>query len=107
MRQVSNKLPIDATNPNRADRTGKRNVGNAKRRRRAVERENVGIVFAVRAKEQADYLRVVKITLLKKWPERPINHSRSERFLFGGPSFALEITAGKFSRCGRFFAIID
>ena len=51
VRRVGDELPVHATDPNRADRSGKRNVGNAKRRRRAVERENVGIVFAVRAQE--------------------------------------------------------
>ena len=77
---------------------GERNIGNGKRGRRAVDRENIGIIFAIGAEQDGDDLGVVKITCREKRPQRPIGHARSERFFFGRASFAFEIAAGKFSR---------
>src|SRR5207245_11034688 len=69
--------------------------------------EGVRIMLAIGAEQDRDNLRVVKISLRKKWPQRPIDHSRSERFLFRRPPFAFEIAARKFA-CGcRFLAIIN
>src|SRR5438477_2965269 len=107
MRRVRDELPVDATDADSTDRSGKRNVGNAKCCRRAVERENIGIVFAVRAQEKADDLGIVEITLWKERPERPIDHARGERFLFGRSAFALEIASREFPHRGGFFAVID
>ena len=78
-----------------------------KRGRGAVDRENVGIVLAIRAEQDRNDLRVVKITGREERPERPIRHARSERFLFGRAAFAFEIAAGKFPDRRRFFAVID
>src|SRR5207237_6314255 len=49
MRRVRDELPVHAADTHSTDWSGKRNVGNAKGRRRAVERENVRLVFAVLA----------------------------------------------------------
>ena len=107
VRRIGDELAIHATDAHRADRSGERNVGNGERGRGAVDRENVGIVLAIRAEQHRDDLRVVKITGGKERPQRPIRHARSERLLFGGTAFAFEIAAGKFSDGRRFFAIID
>ena len=104
---ISDELTVHPTDPNRPDRSDKWNVGNAKRRRGAVNRENVGIVFAIRTKQDRDDLGIVKISLRKKRPERPIDHARSESFLFRRPSFALEIAPRELPHRSRFFAIID
>src|SRR5437762_2308964 len=104
---ISDELTVHPTDPNRADRSDKWNVGNAKRRRGPVNRENVGIVFAIRAQQDRDDLSIVKISLRKERPERPIDHARSESFLFRRPSFALEIASRELPHRGRFFAIID
>ncbi len=107
VRWVSDELAIHATDTHGANRSGKRNVRNAQRSRRAVERENVRIIFSIRAEEQADDLGVVEISLRKERPKWPIGHARGERFLFRRPAFAPEITTREFSRCRRFFTIID
>ena len=73
----------------------------------AVDRENVGIVLAIGAEQDRDDLRVVKISLRKERPQRPIDHSRSERFLFRRTAFAFEIAARKFSDGCRFLAVIN
>ena len=80
--RVGDELAIHAADAHGADRSGERNVGNAKRSRRAVDRENVGIVFPIRAEEQADDLGVVEISLRKERPKWPVGHARGERFLF-------------------------
>ena len=107
VRWIRDELAIHATDTHRANRSGKRNVGNTQRGRRAIDRENVGIIFSIRAEEQADDLGVVEISLRKERPKWPIGHSRGERFLFRRPAFALEIAARKFSGRRRFFPIID
>ncbi len=52
-------------------------------------------------------MRVVKISLRKEWPQRPIDHARGERFFFRRTAFTLKIAAGKFPHGCRLFAIID
>ncbi len=105
--RVGDEFAIDPADPDRADWAGKRNVGNRQRRGGAVDRENVGIVLAIRAEQDRDDLRVVKITSRKERAQRTIRHARSERLLFGRPPFAFEITAGKFPDRRRFLAVID
>ena len=63
--------------------------------------------MAVGAQQDRDNLRVVKVSLRKKRSQRPIDHPRSERFLFRRPAFAFEIAARKFSGGRRFFAVIN
>ena len=75
VRRVRDELPVDATNAHRADRAGKRNVRNRERSRCAVDCQNVGIVLAIGAEQNRDDLRVVKITLREKRPQRAIDHS--------------------------------
>ena len=50
--RVCDELAVHAANAHRADRPGKRNVRNAKRGRRAVDRENIRIVLAIRAQQR-------------------------------------------------------
>ncbi len=107
VRRVGHKLAVHAADTDSANWPGERNVRNAQRSRCAVHRENVGIIFTVGAKQDRDDLRVVKISLRKEWPQRPIDHARSERFFFRRTAFTLEIAARKFSCRCRFFAIID
>src|SRR5207244_10161246 len=86
---------------------GERNVRNRQRGRGAIDRENVGIVLAVRTEQDRDDLRVVKVTLWEKRTEWPIDHPRCECFLFGRTSFAFEVAAREFSSGGGFFTVID
>src|SRR6476646_9190571 len=105
--RVGNELTVNATNAHRSNRACKRNVRNRERGGCTVHRENVGIVLAIGAEQNRDDLRVVKISLWKKRPQRPIDHSRSERFLLRRTAFAFEIAAREFSGGCRFLAVID
>src|SRR5205814_459160 len=107
VRRVSDELSIHPTYPDRPNRPGEWDIGNAKRRRCAVDCEHIWIILSVCAEQNADDLRVVKISLRKKRSERAVNHARRERFLFGGATFAFEITSRKFADGGRLFAVID
>ena len=75
VRWVRDELAIHTTDTHGANRSSERNVGNTQRSRRAVERENVGVIFPIRAQEQADDLGVVEISLRKERPEWPISHT--------------------------------
>src|SRR5213083_3146240 len=107
MGRVSDELAVYSAYANGADWTGKWNIRNAQRSGCAVERKNVGIVFTVGAEQNRDDLGVVKIPLWKERPKRPVDHARSERFLFRWAAFTLEIATGKFPHGCRLFAIID
>ena len=74
MGRVGDELAVDTTNAHGPDWAVERNVGNAERGRGAVDRENIGIIFAVGAEQDRDDLRVVKIT---RWEERPERADRS------------------------------
>ncbi len=50
--RIRHELAVDAADAHRADRPGKRDVGNTECGARAIDEEDVGIVFAVRAEEQ-------------------------------------------------------
>src|SRR4029453_18999056 len=65
VRRVGDELPVDAANRNGGDWTGKWNVRHAKRGGGPVERQNVGIIFAVGAEQDRDDLGVVKVSLWK------------------------------------------
>ena len=53
VRRVGDELAVHATDAHGADRAGERNVGNAERGGGAVDRENIGIVFAIGAEQDA------------------------------------------------------
>ena len=80
---------------------------NHQRGGRAVDREHVGVVLAVRAEQDADDLRVVEIALGKERAQRAVGHAAGEDFLFRRTAFALEIAAGEFADRRRFFAVVD
>ena len=82
MSGIGNELAVYSADANRADRTGKRNIGDAQRSGSAVDGQNVRIILAIGTEQNADDLGVVKISLRKERPKRPIGHSRGQRFLF-------------------------
>src|SRR5262249_23619256 len=107
MCRISHELAVNATNAHSADGTREWNIRNAQCSGRAIDRENVGIVLAIGTEQNRDDLSVVKISLRKKRPQWPIDHSRSKRLLFCRTTFAFEIAAGKFSYGSRFLAVIN
>ncbi len=107
MSGIRDKFAVHSSNPNRADRPFEWNVRHGQRGRRAVHRQNVGIIFSIGAEQNGNDLGVVEITLREEGAQRSIGHPRRKGFLFRRASFAFKITPGKFSRGCRFFPVIN
>src|ERR1041385_1737616 len=105
--RICDELAIHSTDANSANRPRKWNVGNSKGSRRAIDREDIRIVFAISTKENRNDLCIVKVTCRKKRPQWPVCHSGSERFLFRRTAFPFEVSTRElpYRRC--FFAVID
>ena len=57
----------------------------------AIHAEHVGVVFlAIGAEKQRNDLRIVKVTLGEKRPQRAVGHPAGENLFFRGSAFALE-----------------
>src|SRR5207247_310435 len=65
------------------------------------------VVLSVRAEQNAHDLDFVEQSLGKERSQRTICETRSEDFLFGRTSFALEVATGELARSGGFLAIIN
>src|SRR5260221_11628186 len=66
--RVGDEFTVYATNSNGADWPLKWNVRYAKSGRRAVNRENIRVIFTIGAKQNGNDLRVVEVTLRKERP---------------------------------------
>ena len=78
----------------------------AKRARGAVHGQHVGIVLAVGGQDGGHDLDFVHIQVGKQGADGAVHEPGGKGFLGGGPSFAFEETAGKFSGRGHPLAII-
>ena len=107
MAGVGDEFAIDPAHAHGTDRACERDVADAQRGARAIDEKDVGIMFAVRAEEDADDLRVVEVAFREKRTQRAVRHAAGEDFFFGRTAFAFEITAGEFADRSRFFAVID
>jgi hypothetical protein len=107
MRRIDDKPTVDSSHSDCADRSGKRNIGDAKGRRRSIDAENIRVIFAIGTQQDANYLRVVEIPLREEWPQRAIRHPRRQRFFLGRTTFALEIPARNLAGRRRFFPIVN
>ena len=104
---VGNELATDSRHADRAEGAGPRNVRDAQRGRSAVNREDVGIVFAVRREQDNDNLCIVVKAFWEQGPAGAVNHAGGENFFFGRPSFPFEIATRESACGGRFFTVID
>ncbi len=107
VRGVGDEFSADATDANRAKRSGPRNVADHQRGARADDAQNIGIVFAIRAQQHGLDLNLVIPAFRKQRTNRTISEAARENFFFGRTAFAFEITAGEFSGGGGFFAIVN
>ena len=90
-----------------ADRTQERHAGNRQRRGGADQRGNVRIHFGIDREHRGDDLHVVGEAFGEQRADRPIDQSRGERFLLGGPALTFEEAAGNAPRGVGLFLIID
>ena len=105
--RVDQELPVNQTDANARDRLLERNVREGQCRRRAREREDVGVVLGVGREDERDDLRLESPAGGEQRPNRPVDHAAREHFLLGGLALALEEAAGNASRRVGVFAVID
>ncbi len=103
---VGDELAVDAADAQRAQRAVPRNIADGQRGRSADDGQDVGIVFAIGAQENALHLDFVEPAFGEEGADGAVGQAAGEDFLFGGAAFALEIAAGEFARGGRLFAVI-
>ncbi len=104
---VGDEGACNTSHAHSADGASPGDVAHAQGGRCAVHRKDVGVVFAVRAEDDALNLHFIQPVVREEGPDGPVDQARGEDFLFRGTPFAFEITAGKFACRTRFFAVID
>jgi hypothetical protein len=104
--RIRHELAVDPTDANCPNRSGEGDVGNTQGRARAIDKENVGVVFAVRAEKDSNNLCFVKVALGEERTKWAVRHPAGKSFFFGRTPLSLEITAGKFAHGCRFFAVV-
>ena len=107
VRRVGDEFSVDATDPNCAKRSGPRNVADHQRCARANDAQNIRVVFAVRTQENSLNLHFVIPAFWKQRTNRTVGETAGKNFFFRRTAFAFEITAGKFSGGGGFFAVVN
>ena len=107
MSRIGDELAVHASDAHRTQRAVPRDIADHQSGGCADDAQNVRIVFAIRAEENALHLDFVIPTLGEQRTNRAIRQTAGENFLFRRATFALEIAAGEFSGSGGFFAIID
>ena len=85
----------------------KRNLGERQRRRRAGDRQHVGVVLGVGGEHQRDDLRLVAPAGREERADRPVDDAAGQHFLFRRLAFALEEAAGDAARRVGVLAIVD
>src|ERR1044071_8562514 len=106
MSGVRDELSVEATDAHGAKRTVPRNIADHQRGGRADDAENVRFIFAVGAEDDGLDLNFVIPTFRKQRTNRTIGETAGENFFFSRTTFALEVTARKFSRRSRLLAVI-
>jgi hypothetical protein len=105
--RVDVALPFPEAHADRAHRRVERDVGDAKRRRGADDREGVGLVERIRGPEQRADLGLAAPALREERAERAIDQTAGEDFLLVLPPFALEEPAGDLARGEVVLAVVD
>lgn len=79
---VGHELAVDTSDPDRAQRAGPRDVADHERRRGADDAQNVRIVLAIAAQQDALHLDLIEPPLREERPNGPVGHAAGEDFLF-------------------------
>ncbi len=106
-RRVEYVFVVDEADARRADRTLEGGAGNRQCRGGSDQRENVGIVLHVMRQHGDDDLGLVAPAIDEQGADRTVDQTGNQRFLFGGPAFALEVAAGNAARGVGLFDVID
>ncbi len=105
--RVEHVLAIDVADAAAADRAEERHAREGQRRRRADQRDDVGVVLQVVAEHGADDLRLVAKALDEQRADRPVDQAGGQDLAFGRPAFPLEKSAGDLAGGKRLFLVVD
>ena len=104
---IDDELAIDAAHANRANRGAERNVRERQRAGGGIDADHVGIVFLVGGEDQRDDLRLVAEAVGEQRADGAIDLAAGQNFLFAGPAFALDESAGNAPAGIGVLAVID
>src|SRR5690606_8302920 len=104
---VDAELTVDAPDADRGDRTVERDIRDGQRRRRAAQRDHVGVAVLLGREDGRDDLGLVAPALRDQRPDRSVDETRGEDLLLGGLSFALEKAAGDLPGGERLLLVVD
>ena len=88
--RAEHELIVHETDAHGADRSVEGEVGYPERGRGPADRQDVGIVLAIRGQQQTGDLRFTAPATWKQRPQRTVDQAAGEDFLLVGPSLPLE-----------------
>ena len=88
--RAQDELIVDQTHAHRANGGVKGKVRNSERRGGAGDREDIGIVLAIRGQQETGHLRFATPATRKQGPQRPIDQATGDDLLLVRPAFPLE-----------------
>lgn len=106
VRRKWHELAVDEPEANRSDRPLEGDRREPQGERRPVHRQHVAIHLAVAGQDKGLNLHLVRISVRKQGPDRPIDQPRGERLLESRPPLPLEKSPRKFARRSHALAIV-
>ena len=103
---IHDELAFEHADAHGGDRRGEWNFRDVQRGGSGGDADHVRIIFAVRGEHHGNDLRLVGPAFGKQRPQRAVNQPRGQNFLFRGAAFALEESAGNFSRGVGVLAVV-
>ena len=107
MGRVGDELTFHAGDTESAQRAGPRDVGHGERGAGSEDREDIGVVRAVRGHQDRLDLDLAVVALREQRADGPVGQTAGQDLLLGGAAFALEISTGITARGGGALAVVD
>ena len=104
--RIEHILVVDEADAGGADRSHERRARQRQRRGRRNHPQNIGIVLEVVRQHVHDDLRVAAPAVGEQRTDRTVDQPGNQRFLFGRPRLALEVTAGNAAGGIVFFLVV-
>ncbi len=94
---IHHKLAVHASHAHRSNNGTKRNVRQGHSRRSRIDSDHIGIVLLIRGENQSNQLCFIAKSIREQRAQGPIDLTARQDFLFAGPPFALDESAGNAS----------
>src|ERR1700721_360566 len=104
--RIGNKLAVQEAHANGRDGIAKRQVGAVGGGGRSGDRNDIGVVVAVRGEHHGNDLGFIAPGIGKQRAHGTVNQSGYKNFFFGGAAFALEKSTGDFAGGVSVFAVV-